>query len=404
MTNSLAFIQRRDRRAGFSLVELLVTLVVMTMIMGTTVMFFQSQNKSFLKGSEKMDLLQNARYSVTQVERVLRTLGAGVTGQQPMLVYGANDVVAFNADYEETDTTNYRWAVNFNPSVSASSAIAWSAVNATAIPNSSYTYPAFTYTQANGARSLAETKIYWFSADTTTSRSDDYILYERTNEGTAEVVARNVLQYPSRPFFEFFMARRLSTGADTVLIVSGGLLPLKRQWPVAGDTPTDTANKVRPDSVRAVRINIRITNGKLGSDERTRDFSQIIQVPNNGLPSPNVCGRSPMPPNTFTVIQDTLAGSGGLPNVGSGNVILSWDRSPDHLNGEYDVRQYVLYRRDDTATVWTDPLMTVKADTTLVYHILVGGQTPGSAYSFAVAAQDCTPSESTLLTANQTAP
>ena len=394
----------RPARAGFSLVELLVTLIVLTMIMGTTVLFFQTQNKSFLKGSEKMDLLQNARYSVTQVERVLRTLGAGVTGQQPMLVYGGNDVIAFNADYEEQDTTNYRWAVNFNPSISPSSAVAWSATNATVIPNTSYTYPQFTYTQGNGARSLAETKMYWFAPDSSTSRTDDYILYERTNEGGAEIVARNVLAYPSRPFFEFFLARRLSTGLDTMIIASGALLPLKRQWPVAGDTPTDTANKVRPDSVRAVRINIRVTNGKTGTDERTRDFSQIIQVPNNGLPSPNVCGRSPLPPNFFTVAQDTIPGTGGAPNVGSGNVILNWDRSPDHLNGEYDVRQYVLYRRDDTATVWTDPLLTIKADTTVVYHILVGGQVSGKVYTFAVAAQDCTPAESTFLIQNQTAP
>jgi hypothetical protein len=117
-----------------------------------------------------------------------------------------------------------------------------------------------------------------------------------------------------------------------------------------------------------------------------------------------VCGRSPLPPNTFTVIADTVPGSGGAPNVGSGNVILSWDRSPDHLSGEYDVRQYVLYRRDDTATVWTDPLLTVKADTTLVYHILVGGQVSGRTYTFAVAAQDCTPAESSLLIQNQIAP
>lgn len=384
---------RRDRRAGFSLVELLVTLIVLTMIMGTTVLFFQNQNKSFLKGSEKMDLLQNARYTVSQVERILRTLGAGVTGQQPMLVYGHNNVVAFNTDYDETDTTNYRWAVNFNPSLAVNDGVAWQVGNATAIPLSSYTYPSLTYVQGNGAIGLAETKMFWFEADTATSRADDYILWERTNSGSREYVARNILAYPSRPFIEYLIARRLSTGADTMIIASGALLPLKRQWPQAGWTSVDTANGVRPDSVRAIRINIRITNGKTGTAERTRDFSQMIQVPNNGLPSPNVCGRSPFPPASFTA----------YPNVtpGSGIVYFRWNRSVDHGGGEFDVRQYVIWRRDDTATVWTDPLIMVKADTTIVYDsVAVGGHTSGSAYDYAIAAQDCTPSVSTMLTVN----
>ncbi|MBM4188642.1 MAG: prepilin-type N-terminal cleavage/methylation domain-containing protein [Gemmatimonadetes bacterium] len=386
---------RIRNRSGFSLVELLVTLIVLTMIMGTTVMFFQSQGKAFGNAGEKMDLLQNARYTVTQVERLLRTLGAGVTGQQPMLVYGASNVVAFNTDFDEADTTDYRWAVNFNPSIATTEAVAWTVGTAGVIPNSSpgYTYPTQNYAQGNGAVSLAETKIFWFAQDSTTTRTDDYILWERTNNATPEFIARNILAYPGRPFLEFMLARRLNTGADTMLIASGSLLPLKRLWPQAGWTPTDTANAVRPDSVRAIRINIRVTNGKTGTDERTRDFSPMIQVPNNGLPSPNVCGRSPFAPTAFTAYSDTAPGSGV--------VYFRWTRSPDHGGGEFDVRQYVLWRRDDTATVWSDPLILVKADTTVTYDsVAVGGQVSGNAYDYAIAAQDCTPAVSTMLMVN----
>lgn len=389
--------KKSDRsKAGFSLVELLVTLVVLSLIMGTTVLFFQNQNKAFINGSEKMDVLQNARYAVSQMERLVRTLGAGVTGQQPMMVYGGNDVIAFNTDYLETDTTNYRWAVNFNPSMSAPLGTAWTIGNAGQIPNSSYTYPPQTFLLGNGAPSPAETKIFWFSADTSTTRSDDYILWERTNTGTAEYISKNILAYPGRPFVEYFLARRLSSGLDTLIVASGGLLPLKRLVLQSTFTATDTANALRPDSVRAVRINIRVTNGKTGSDERYRDFSQLLQVPNNGLPSPNVCGRSPFAPTTFTA----------TPNIvpGSGVITLAWNRSPDHGGGEYDIRQYVLYQRDDTATVWTDPLMMVRADTTTAYSLLLGGLTPGAAYDFGLAAQDCTPSQSAILSITQTAP
>ncbi len=382
--------------AGFSLVELLVTLVVLSLIMGTTVMFFQNQNKAFIKGSEKMDLLQNARYTVSQMERLVRTLGAGVTGQQPMLVYGGDNVIAFNSDYLETDTTNYRWAVNFNPSMTASLGTAWALGDATVIPTTAYTYPPQTFVLGNGTPSPAETKIFWFDADSTTTRTDDYVLWERTNNGQAEYIARNILAYPSRPFVEYFMARRLSSGLDTLVVASGGLLPLKRLVLQSTFTASDTANAVRPDSVRAVRVNIRITNGKTGSEERTRDFSQLLQVPNNGLPSPNVCGRSPFVPSVFTATQDTVPGSGVI--------ILQWNRSVDHGGGEFDVRQYILYQRDDTATVWTDPLMMLRADTTTAYRLRLAGLVTGAAYDFGLAAQDCTPSQSTIAATTQTAP
>ena len=387
----------RAAEAGFTLVELLVTLIVLTMIMGTTVLFFQHQNKSFITGTEKMDLLQNARFSVSQVERILRTLGSGVTGEQPMLVYGANNVVAFNTDYTENDTTDYRWAVNWNPSVSDEAAMAWAVGDASVIPMSSpaYTYPPKTFTLGNGAPSPAETKIFWFSPDSTTTRSDDYILWERTNNGAPEYVARNILPYPSRPFFEYFLARRLAGGGDDFVIVPSGLLPLKRVVLQAGFSATDTANAVRPDSVRAIRINFQITNGKTGTAERKRLFSQLIQVPNNGLPTPTVCGRSPLQPASISAAPDV---------AGSGVVFLRWTRSPDDGNGEHDVRQYIVYQRDDTATVWREPLLMVVADTTTNFEVPIGGLTSGAAYDFGVAAQDCTPSTSTIVQLTQTAP
>ena len=383
-------------QAGFTLVELLVTLVVLSMIMGTTVLFFQNQNKAFIKGSETMDLLQNARYTVSQMERLVRTLGAGVTGQQPMMVYGGADVIAFNTDYVETDTTNYRWAVNFNPSITASLATAWALGDAGTIPNSSYIYPPKTFLLGNGAPSPAETNIFWFAPDSTTTRSDDYILWQRTNSGAGEYLARNILAYPGRPFIEYFLARRLSSGLDTLIVASGGLLPLKRLVLQSTFTSIDTANALRPDSVRAVRLNIRVTNGKTGSEERYRDFSQLLQMPNNGLPSPNVCGRSPFPPTVFTATPSVVPGSGVI--------TLAWNRSPDHGGGEYDIRQYILYQRDHIATVWTDPLMMVKADTTTAYSVVLAGLIPGAAYDFAVSAQDCTPSQSTIFSVTQTAP
>lgn len=394
MTTTRASVRLRST-AGFSLVELLITLVVLTLIMGTTVMFFQTQSRSFARGNESIDVLQNARFSVTHVERILRTLGSGVTGEQPMMVYGGNDVVAFNTDFVETDTTDFRWAVNWNPSLPGEDAMVWQIENATVVPNTSYTYPPRTFTLGNGLPSPAETKIFWLAPDSSTTRTDDYVLWERTNSGEQEYIARNILAYPGRPFFQYFLDRR-TAGVPNLVIATGTDLPLRRRVLESTFSSADSSNAVRPDSIRAIRINLRITNGKTGADERVRDFSQLIQVPNNGLASPNVCGRSPFPPATFNAVPDT--------SVGSGVITLTWTRSADHGGGEYDVRQYVLYQRDDTATVWTDPLMMVRADTTTVYAVLLGGLAPGAAYDFGVAAQDCTPSQSSIVMVTQTAP
>lgn len=386
-------------RAGFTLVELLVTLIVLSLIMASTVGFFKSQNQAFIQGSQKMDMLQTARFSVSQVERVMRTLGAGVTGQQPMLVYGDSNVVAFNTDYTENDTTNFRWAVYFDPGLDSTQSYAWDLANATSIPTTSYIYPPQTFRQANGALSPAETMIFFLVPDTSTSRTDDYVLYQQVNNWPPEMVSRNVLKYPSRPFFQYFSKRSnpVSTGVgDTLFAVPSANLPLIRRLLAPTFTSTDTANALRPDGISGIRINFRITNGLTGSKERLRDISTMVDAPNNGVPAPYTCGRAPFPPATFTAVADTA--------IGSGRVWLRWTPSVDQNSGELDVWQYIVYRRADTATVWEDPLMTIKRDTSTTYQVLVGGNIPGIAYDFGVASEDCTPLQSTIPVLTVTAP
>ena len=72
-----------------------------------------------------------------------------------------------------------------------------------------------------------------------------------------------------------------------------------------------------------------------------------MQVPNNGIPLPTVCGRAPLAPTSLTVV-DTVPGSGRL--------WFTWGKSIDQDGGEQDVLQYILYRRLQGATTWSDPL------------------------------------------------
>ena len=376
-------------RAGFSLLEVMIALIVLSLVMGSAVALLRSQTRGFATGADRTDLYQNGRYIVTTLERIIRTVGAGVAGTQPMIVYGDGNTFAFNADYAESDTADMRWAVYFNPDADSVGAVAWDSAAATTIPNSSptYTYPSVNYRMANGATGSAETVILYFSADGTTGRTDDYTLSLRFNALAPTVVARNILADSlGRPFFEY-----LRISSNTLITVPNGNLPLMRRPLISGITTADSLAYQLPDSVRAVRLNFRVTNGKVGVDERRWSVSTVVEVPNNGLPQPIVCGRTPLGPVTVTAWWDGVAGS----ETDS----LSWTASPDDGGAELDVRQYIIYRHDDTAVPsppW-ELLANVRADGSPTYTWVSGGNTAGVVYRFAVVAQDCTPNVSSFV-------
>ncbi|MES2123965.1 MAG: hypothetical protein V4503_04670 [Gemmatimonadota bacterium] len=382
--------------AGFTLMELLIAMTMTLAVAGAAWSLFRSQSRSFIANSDRYDMVQNARGTLEGAERVIRTMGAGSPNNQPVLVYGAATVLAFNTDYIEQDTTDMRWAAYFNPDTPAPEGVAWLQTDAGVIPNSSpsYTYPTASYRLGNGALSPAETYSFYFQLDTATARLDDYVLYQRVNNGTPEMISRNLLPHPNgRPFFEYLMQRQLSTG-DTLLTVPAALLPLIRRPLVAGISSTDSAAYVRPDSVRAVRMNFRLTNGRSGPDERLRDISTTIEAPNNGIPLPTVCGRVPYDPPSLSVV-DTVPGSGRL--------WFTWSASVDQETGEQDVTQYILYRRPAAAANWSDPLVVVRAEAGKAsYTAQISDNEPGTAYTFGIAAQDCTPAQSTIRTLNVT--
>lgn len=380
------------RRAGFSLMELLLAVTVLAFVTGATFALFRSQSQNFKNNTARYDLIENARGAIEAAERIIRTMGAGTPNNQPVLVYGANGVLAFNTDYVEGDTVDMRWATYFNVDTPVDETTAWALAAQTAIPNSSpsYSYPPETYRLGNGSPSPAETYILYFSLDAGTTRSDDYILWQRVNAGTPEIVARNILPHPNgRPFFEYLMQRQLSTG-DTLQIAPAGTLPLIRRPLVAGLSATDSANYVRPDSIRAVRMNFRLTNGASGTAERFRDIATTIEVPNNGIPLPTVCGRVPLQPGSLAAVE---------PNPGDGVIRVSWTASPDQEAGEQDVTQYIIWRRLTASATWSEPLLVVRAEAgQSAYSTDITAHAFSTAYTFGIAAQDCTPSQSTIRT------
>jgi hypothetical protein len=380
------------RRSGFTLMEMLIGITMTVAVMGAGFSLFRSQSRFFDTNQQRYDMMQNSRGALEETQRVIRTMGAGVPNTQPVLVYGDNNVLAFNTDYIEQDTVDTRWAAYFNAEAPAAETISWDVANVSNIPGTSYSYPPQNFLLGSGDPSPAETYTFFFSSDSSTSRTDDYILWQRVNNGTPALVARNILAHPSgNPFFQYLAEQQTST-TPTLITEPSSNLPLKRTIVTA--STTDTAAATRPDSVRAVRINLRFTNGQSGTAERFRDVQTTIQVPNNGIPLPTVCGRNPLAPPTFTAV-DTVFGSGKL--------WLTWAKSVDQDAGEQDVLQYILYRKLQTATTWSDPLVIVRRSAGQAsYTQMIAGNTPGVAYTFGVSAQDCTPNESTITTLNVT--
>jgi hypothetical protein len=139
-------------------------------------------------------------------------------------------------------------------------------------------------------------------------------------------------------------------------------------------------------------MNYRVSNGQVGAEQRTRSISTVIEVPNNGILMPDVCGRAPFPPAAFAAVDE---------GDGSGRVTLSWTRSVDQDAGEKDISQYIIWRRPASEPNFSQPLLVVAVEAdAITYTSVFTDQVPGSSYVFGIASQDCTPAMSSISTAS----
>ncbi|MEO8089860.1 MAG: prepilin-type N-terminal cleavage/methylation domain-containing protein [Gemmatimonadales bacterium] len=390
---------RAGKISGFTLIELMLTMLILSLVMAATVAIFRSQTRTFRIGGESMELFQNMRYALTTIDRVLRTAGSGVANQQPMFIYGGNSVVAFNSNY--TNDVQDFCAVNIHSDAQPGSFDVLPVTSAYQLPNTAFTYPTMTYA-ATTCR--AETVVFYFRPDSsTTDIGDDFVLMQKVNALPAQRVARNIMAYPGRPFFQYFvhpLSMVVPPAARDSLVIagvagSGITLPIVHSVAVHGspaDSAADPSNSFLADSVKAVRINLRVSNGLTGADQRFRDLSTTVSLQNNGLVQLKTCGTPPI----------LLGGLGAVPNVAGDppSVTLTWPASFDEAAGETDVNQYNVYRRLTTEPSFGSALLTIPAGQPPPYVVVDNGVISATDYVYAVGAQDCTPSESVRLTAN----
>jgi len=372
----------RNQR-GMTLIELMISLMVFSIVMAAGLNFLRRQSESYRLGSNRMDMLQNLQFAANVLSLDLRTTGSNTPDEQPFLIYAGNDVVAFNADYT-TNVANDAWAVYYDPDAPTGSVTALVPSRSITIPHTTFNYPSVAYQALGGTgNSPAETIIFFFDPDSSTTRNDDYALFRQVNSDAPELVARNLLQTPGLPFFEYFWEKRPLSAPAFVEQVPTSALPLMHSVPVHGSS-ADTGAAALIDSVRAVQVNFTTTNGLPGDAERLRSVTRLVRLPNAGLSVRRSCGDEPL-------LGVNITAAGTTTGLGEPAVNLTWTPATDEAGGEGDVTRYVVWRRAATNPDWGDPYLSVPAgQANYTYQDLAVAT--GDRYFYALAAQDCTPS------------
>lgn len=368
----------RNRR-GMTLIEMMVALVVFGIALTAAMAFLRSQSVALRKGVSNMDLTQNLSYGASQLMQDIRMAGNNVPSGQPDIVYADSNVFAFNADLVSNVSGDIS-AVYVDPDAPSGQVTAFRTANAITLPRTATTYPTVNYTTSSGVISPAETIIFWFALDTSTSRTDDYILWRQVNAGPADVVSRDILKTTGKPFFQYQYLNAVDTANETLAALPTGSYPI---------TFAGTSH----DSLRTVQVNYTVTNGFTGTDERTQNITFTVGMPNVGQAIVSQCGSAPVFSTTLTATADSVIG-----------INLAWGRSSDDGGGENDVLKYVVWRRTPPATDWGDPIVAIPSGLS-TYTYSDKSTTSGVVYQYAVAAQDCTPTLSgQIVSASATAP
>ena len=372
-------------RRGLSLAELLVTVTMLALLFAVALPFFHAQSRAVERQAGRLEAQLNARFAASLIDRELRSAGVGVVDDQPMVVQAHALAVVFNGDLVGRDSL-FDGAVNFDPDAPAGAVGGMLRTATTRLPIVGRQYPDCTYVRgAGGARTSAETIAFWLSRDSTSERTDEYVLFRRANATVPEVVARGLVVRPGQPVFRYF--RTDSAGA----LVEIDSLPAVHAAPLHG-SPADTGRSALTDSVRVVRVQLVGRSFDRRTQRETLDTVQTsVRLANAGLLRRRTCGEAPLPSaGGFAAL---VAWVNGAPEVR-----LSWSAMPDETGGERDVERYAIYRRRVAEAGFGEPLVSVAAGNGSYQHVDLQ-VVPGESYVYAVAAQDCTPQNSPLVQA-----
>ena len=374
---------RARKRGGFTLAEIVVSLMLLMFITGAAVQFLRKQTSLVTRETSRMDALQNAQFAGSQIERELREAGAGTADAQPMIVQADSLAMTFNANMVSIDTGDVRAVYQFSDA-DTNGTRAMLKTERLALPNSvnpTVSYPDTTYTAASGVQSGAETISYYLRPDSTTARTNDYMLFRRLNALPATLIARGIVRdsRDSTPFFAYYKTDTL----NRLMLIPKSQLPLYHG--MIHGAVNDTGKYALPDSIKAVRIHFvtATTDPRTGKDA-LRTVETLVRLMNSGLLDRTSCGQPPYPTPVPTVVS-SLAGASPK------SVTVTWGASSDDNGGEKDIERYAIFRKLSGAAVFGDPISSIPSSLKATYTYTDVGVIAGQTYVYGIAAQDCTP-------------
>jgi type II secretory pathway pseudopilin PulG len=293
------------RRSGYSLAEMLLAITITIMIFGAAVPFFTYQLRSLSANLGRTDAQMTARYAQNTIDRELRNIGIavtpivnslGITRPQPKIIQADRFAVSFNTDLVANDTSDIQ-AVYVDPNVDTLLTTAMDVTAPLNLPLAAKSYPDFTYRNTDGSRSYAETVSYWATVDSTSGKTDEYVIFRRVNTGPISVVARGIQIPAGQALFSY---TRVDSAARIVAVATSSL-------PVYWDAANSWA-----DSIRTVTVNLKgIFHGRnLHNDTATvtRTVNSQTSLANIGLAQLRSCGDIPLNPGAPTVAMVQVAG------------------------------------------------------------------------------------------------
>jgi prepilin-type N-terminal cleavage/methylation domain-containing protein len=367
--------RRRAQRPGFTLMELLISVSLMSAAIGIAIPFFLAQSRSLEASSGRLDAQLNINFGLDAIDRDLRVAGVGITQRQPLLVQAAANAITFNADLTSTLAGDYS-SVYYDPDAPTRETSMLFPANKVTLPNSSWLYPDSAYWAGVGVPSAAETISYSIEPDS--QAAGLFRLVRRVNDAPPRVLARGIKAIASEPWFRYFKLNALGALVE----VPAGSLP-KRHVPGWHGSPADTAQMALVDSIVLVRARFTAVYRDPRHPDATRVEERTVRIMNAGLIRASTCGDSPLSASGLVGI--------ALPTP---SVTLTWTGSIDEAAGEKDVERYAIYRRSAAAVAFDEPIATIAVGSPLFVDTDVK---PGEAWVYGVAAQDCTPALSSMV-------
>lgn len=363
-------------RAGYTLMEMLISVTLTMIAIGIAIPFFLTQNRALQSQSGRLDAQLNINFALDAIDRDLRVAGVGITTRQPLLVQAAANAVTFNADLTSTSLADFA-TVYYDPDAPANTvSMLWPSSKIT-LPNSSWLYPDSAYYVSAGVPSSAETISYHVEADPLASGL--FRLMRRVNDAAPRVMARGIKVTPGDPYFRYY--KLSATGA--LVEVSQATLPI-RHLPGWHGSPADTASAALVDSIVLVRAKFTAVHRDPRYADASRVEERTVRINNAGLVRASTCGDAPLSPSALTVIAN-----------GTPQVVLTWTASLDEAAGEKDVERYAIYRRPAGATVFTEPFASIVAGGPGSF--VDSDVKPGESWVYGIASQDCTPALSSMV-------